>query len=92
VGRPPPGEIELTITYSIAVEEGPNETNSGCFLRNAGHVRNQYFWNPFFDFSSAGDQAEFKIQARIPKEYKLSTSLPQTERIEGAERVVDGKT
>ncbi len=88
----PPGEIELTITYSIAVEEGPNETNSGCFLRKAGHVRNQYFWHPFFDFSSAGDQAEFKIQARIPKEYKLSTSLPQTERIEGAERVVDGKT
>jgi hypothetical protein len=88
----PPGEIELTITYSIAVEEGPNETNSGCFLRKAGHVRSQYFWHPFFDFSSAGDQAEFKIQARIPKEYKLSTSLPQTERIEGAERVVDGKT
>jgi hypothetical protein len=88
----PPGEIELTITYSIAVEEGPNETNSGCFLRKAGHVRNQYFWHPFFDFSSAGDQAEFKIEARIPKEYKLSTSLPQTERIEGAERVVDGKT
>jgi hypothetical protein len=33
-----------------------------------------------------------RVQARIPKEYKLSTSLPQTERIEGAERVVDCKT
>jgi hypothetical protein len=86
------GEAELTVTYSIAVEEGPNDTKSGCFLRKAGHVRNQYFWHPFFDFNSAGDQAEFEIEARIPKEYKLSTSLPQTEHIEGAERVVEGKT
>lgn len=86
------GESALTITYSIAVEEGPNETNSGCFLRKAGHVRNQYFWHPFFDFTSAGDQAEFEIEARIPKEYKLSTSLPQTEHIEGAERIIVGKT
>ncbi len=86
------GETELTITYSIEVEEGPNDTNSGCFLRKAGHLRNQYFWHPFFDFNSAGDQAEFEIEARLPKEYKLSTSLPQTEHIEGAERVVEGKT
>ncbi len=88
----PPGETAVTLTYSIEVEQGPNETNSGCFLRKAGHVRNQYFWHPFFDFSSAGDQAEIEIEARIPKEYKLSTSLPQTEHIEGAERVIDGKT
>jgi hypothetical protein len=87
-----PGEATLTITYSISVEEGPNETNSGCFLRKAGHVRNQYFWHPFFDFNSAGDQAVFEIEARIPKEYKLSTSLPQTEQIEGAQRVIEGKT
>lgn len=86
------GEVELTIDYSIAVEEGPNDTNSGCFLRKAGHIRNQYFWHPFFDFNSPGDQADFEIEARIPKAYKLSTSLPQTEHIEGAYREVEAKS
>jgi len=88
----PPGETQLTLTYSLTVEEGPNETNSGCFLQKAGHVRNQYFWHPFFDFSSAGDQADFKIEVKIPKEYRLSTSLPQTEHIDGATRVIEAKS
>jgi hypothetical protein len=88
----PPGESELTLDYSIEVEEGPNDTNSGCFLQKAGHVRNQYFWHPFFDFSSPGDQAEFQIEVRIPSEYKLSTSIQQTERVEGSQRVIEGKS
>jgi len=88
----PPGETELTLSYSIAIEEGPNLTNSGCFLRKAGHVRNQYFWHPFFDFNSRADRADFEIEARIPKEYKLSTSIPQEELVEGNERIVRGKS
>jgi hypothetical protein len=88
----PPGPTVIRLEYSIAVEEGPNETNSGAFLRQAGHIRNQYFWHPFFDFGSAGDQATFEIKATIPSAYSLSTSLPQNESIVGGNRVVVART
>jgi hypothetical protein len=88
----PVGATELTIRYSIDVEKGPGDTNSGCFLESAGHVRNQYYWHPFFDFSATGDSADFEIEVRIPKAYQVSTSIPQTDRIEGAERIIEGKT
>jgi hypothetical protein len=86
------GETELTIQYSIEVEKCPEGANSGCFLESAGHVRNQYFWHPYFGFGNVGDFADFHIEVRIPKEYRLSTSLPQTERVEGGQRIVEGKT
>lgn len=82
----------LSLDYEIEVEEGPNNTNSGCFLKKAGHVRNQYFWHPFFDFNSPNDQADFEVTVRIPSDYRVATSVPQTERIEGRDRVVQGKT
>jgi hypothetical protein len=88
----PEGATELTIRYSIEVEKGPDDTNSGCFLESAGHVRNQYFWHPFFDFSATGDSADFEVEVRIPKAYQVSTSIPQIDRIEGAERIIEGKT
>src|SRR5579872_5931906 len=88
----PEGETNLTIRYSIEVETDPNDTNSGCFLKNAGHLRSQYLWHPFFDFNTAADWADFDIEVRIPKEYRLSTSLAQIERVEGAERIVEDKT
>jgi hypothetical protein len=86
------GETELTLKYSIEVEQWPNDSNSGSFLNRAGHVRNQYFWHPFFDFNSSGDVADFDVEFRIPKEFRATTSLDQTERVEGAERVIHAKT
>ena len=88
----PEGETELTIRYSIAVEKGPADTNSACFLEDSGHVRNQYFWHPFFEFNSPNNWADFSIEVRIPRDYRVSTSLPQTERVEGAERVIEART
>jgi hypothetical protein len=88
----PPGQAEATLKYSLEVESDPKDPNSGCFKREFGHVRNQYFWHPAFGFNSSGDQAEFQIEARISKEYSLTASTPQNERIEGEERIVKGKT
>src|SRR5258708_1921845 len=82
----PEGETELTIRYSIEVEKGPQDTNSGCFLENAGHMRNQYFWHPSFGVDPVGAWADFHIEVRIPKEYRVSTSIPQTDRVSGDQR------
>jgi hypothetical protein len=74
------------------VERAPRDPNSGCFTENFGHIRNQYFWHPMFGFNSTGDQADFQVLVRMPKEYSLTTSLPQTGHIEGTERVVEARS
>jgi hypothetical protein len=88
----PQGESELTLKYSLEVEDAGNNANSGRFTEAFGHVRNQYFWQPSFGFDSDGDQAEFQVEVRAPKAYEVATSLPQTERVEGEERVVEAKS
>jgi len=88
----PAGSATITLTYTLPVDQGPNATNSGCFLRRAGHVRSQYFWHPRFDFAAEGNETTFRIEARIPSAYHLTTSLPQSDTIIGAERVVRGAT
>ena len=88
----PDGETEFTLRYSLEVERAPDDPNSGCFQDDFGHVRNQYFWHPAFGFSNTGDQADFQIEVRIPKDYRLTTSLPQSEHVEGEERMIEGKS
>jgi hypothetical protein len=86
------GESEVTLKYTLDVDTSPKQPNSGCFKSDFGHVRNQYFWHPVFSFSSNADQADFEIEATIPKDFKLTTSIPQDERVVGEERVIQGKT
>ncbi|HEY4358493.1 MAG TPA: hypothetical protein VGN16_22285 [Acidobacteriaceae bacterium] len=88
----PDGDAELTIRYSLEVEEGPNYTDSGSFLRKAGHLRTSYFWHPFFNFNSTGDLADFDIDVSIPRQYHVSTSIPQEETVNGSIRTIQGRT
>ena len=76
------GTGDLDLGYRLEVEHGPDNTNSACFLPHAGHVRDQYFWHPYFDFSSAKDQADLSLVVRIPREFHVATTLPQRDRIE----------
>jgi hypothetical protein len=86
------GSGVVTLDYEIAVEHGPDNTNSACFLENAGHVRNQYYWHPFFGFFNGNDTADFEITVRIPAAYHVATSLPQTDRVDGDTRIVSGRS
>jgi hypothetical protein len=88
----PEGEAEFVLEYSLEVESAPQDPNSGRFTPEFGHIRNQYLWHPLFEFNSFADQAAIEIEARIPKAYSLSTSLPQTERLDADSRVVSGKS
>lgn len=78
--------------FSLEVERASEDPNSGCFTEDFGHIRNQYFWHPMFGFGGAGDQSDFQVEVQMPKEYRLTTSLPQIEHIEGPERIVEAKS
>lgn len=83
---------KLIINYTIAVEQDEKDRNSGYFSDTFGHMRNQYFWHPFFSFSSPNDRADFTLHCTIPKSYKMATSLPQTEMVVGDLRIIKAKS
>lgn len=83
---------KLIINYAINVEKEEKDKNSGYFDDTFGHLRNQYFWHPFFSFSSPNDRAHFTLHCTIPKAYHLATSLPQKESINGDLRVIEAKS
>ena len=83
---------QLTLEYSINVEKDEENTNSGYFGSSYGHIRNQYFWHPFFSFSSPNDRADFDLQCNIPGNFQLTTSLPQTESMVGDYRIITAKS
>lgn len=82
---------KLTLTYSIIVDKLEKDKNSGYFDDTYGHVRNQFYWHPFFNFSSPNDRADFSIRIQIPSAYQLSTSLPQEENVVGDYRIIKAK-
>lgn len=83
---------KLIIDYTINVEKDEQDKNTGYFAEAFGHLRNQYFWHPFFSFSSPNDRADFSLHCTIPKAYHLATSLPQKEKVIGDLRVIEAKS
>lgn len=83
---------QLIIDYVIDVEQDENNKNSSYFSASYGHLRNQYFWHPFFSFSSPNDRADFSLYCTIPKDYHMATSLPQKDAIWGETRVIVAKS
>lgn len=82
----------LIIDYTINVERDETDKNSAYFGDAYGHLRNQYFWHPFFSFSSPNDRADFSLYCTIPKAYHLATSLPQKEMVIGDSRIIEAKS
>ncbi len=55
-----------------------------------GAYHNTHLWHPYFEYTSANDVGRLAVVARIPAEYQLTTSLPQTETVENGRRTVRG--
>ncbi len=92
VKAPQKSKQQLVVDYIIDVEQDENDKNSGYFSEAYGHMRNQYYWHPFFSFSSANDRADFSLRCRIPKAYHLATSLPQQDQVIGDYRIITAKS
>ncbi len=83
---------KISLEYEIEVDKNQKNRNSGFWAKDFGHVRNQFFWHPFFGFDSDTDIASFELTAKIPKDYKLVTSIPQTEKVIRENRVINAKS
>lgn len=85
-------EQQLALSYTLAVDKFEKDKNSGYFDDTYGHVRNQFFWHPFFSFSSPNDRANFSVRVTIPSAYQLATSLPQEETVSENQRIVKAQS
>lgn len=89
VDAPSMDSAALVLAYRLPVAADTlGGANSGRFAPDVGHVRNQYFWHPFYDFGSGRDRASFRITVRAPAAVRVITDLPQTETVVGDERIV----
>lgn len=88
-----PGEHHLVLEYSVDVaRDSATDPNSGHFAPRFGHVRNQYFWHPFFDFQSLAQNVPFSIRVSAPADAWIATDLPQTETVVDGRRVVHARS
>ncbi len=89
----PEAHAKVVLDYRLPLAaDTADGANSGRFGPHFGHVRNQYFWHPFFDFGSPADRADFDVTVRAPARYRIVTDLPQTDSVLGDARVVHARS
>ena len=78
---------QLVLEYTLAADSVARATP-----RRFGAFHNTDMWHPAFDYISANHLAQLSITARIPAEYHLTTTVPQTVTIENGVRTVRGSS
>ena len=77
---------KLILEYALDSESAAGATPAPVF----GAFHNTDMWHPAFDYISANHLAQISITARIPAEYHLTTTVPQTVTVHDGVRTVRG--
>ena len=95
-----PGRSQLVLAYSIPAEHEAKATRgdsanvkpatSPDTLPAYGAMNNTDAWHPFFNYDSGNDFSQLTVTATIPAQYRLTTSVPQTESVKNGIRTVHG--
>jgi hypothetical protein len=85
----------MVLDYSLAASRPP--TNRGSDSAAAGPpafgaYNNTDVWHPFFDYLSSNELAQISITVRIPAEYYLTTTIPQTDTVIAGTRIIRGQS
>ncbi|HEY2025810.1 MAG TPA: M1 family aminopeptidase [Gemmatimonadaceae bacterium] len=97
IDAPPQPRSQLVLAYTIA-DEVPERSDTAHASPAPvgppvfGALENTDAWLPFFGYDSPNGFALLSVTATIPAAYKLTTSMPQTERVENGLRIVHGES
>lgn len=85
---------QLVLHYTIADEHEPDSTGKAApdTLPAYGALNNTDVWHPFFNYDSSHDFGPLAVTVTVPAQYKLTTSVPQTETVTGGVRTVHGES
>ena len=80
VKAPKSSRSRLVLSYSLA---SPRADVRHRIRRSPafGAFHNTDVWHPFFDYLSANDMASITATVRVPAEYQLTTTIPQTDSV-----------
>lgn len=101
-GASPARRSKLVLAYTIpAQHEAKTATGDSANVAAAtspdtmpafGAMNNTDAWHPFFNYDSGNDFAQLTVTVTIPSQYRLTTSVPQTETVRDGVRTVHGTT
>jgi len=84
----------LVLHYTIADEHEPDSSGKATpdTLPAYGALNNTDVWHPFFNYDSSHDFCPLTVTVTVPAQYKLTTSVPQTESVSNGVRTVHGQS
>lgn len=88
IDTPPVADGRLVLEYSLAAARPRTDEGAPAF----GAFHNTDMWHPAFDYMSPNHLARMKAEVRIPAEYHLTTTIPQTDSVRDGVRTVYGAT
>ncbi|MEP6492469.1 MAG: M1 family aminopeptidase [bacterium] len=78
----------VVLSYSIEATRPTRPAADSAASPAFGAFNNTDVWHPFFDYLSANDLAQVTATVRIPAEYYLTTTVPQTDTVRAGFRTV----
>jgi len=81
------GRRTIALTYDLSVERDAG-ANSGVFLEDHGHLRNQYWWHPGLGLTEQGSRAAFDVTLTVPADLHVALDFAQTSEVSGDTRTV----
>jgi hypothetical protein len=90
INAPQRARSQLVLDYSLGATRprGADSASSPAF----GAYNNTDVWHPFFDYLSPNELAQIEITVRIPADYYLTTTIPQTDSVVDGVRTVHGRS
>jgi hypothetical protein len=84
----------LALRYSLAASRpgGGRGADTATGPPTFGAYNNTDVWHPFFDYLSPNELAQIDVTVRIPAEYYLTTTIPQTDTVRDGVRIVRGRS
>jgi len=85
---PKKSRASLVLTYALEASRSGRPADTTAAVPAFGAFHNTDVWHPFFDYLSANDLADITAVVRIPSEYYLTTTVPQTDSVKNGVRTV----
>jgi hypothetical protein len=92
IKAPRKAKARLVLRYSLDAAKDANSAETDSIGPMYGGVQNDFCWLPFFDYNGTGDHGSIRLTVHAPAAYQITTTLPQTESVEGNVRTVHGQS
>ncbi|HEX3865976.1 MAG TPA: M1 family aminopeptidase, partial [Gemmatimonadaceae bacterium] len=93
VKAPVKTSAHLVVNYSLAASRsGGRGADTASGPPAFGAYNNTDVWHPFFDYLSPNELAQMDVTVRIPADYYLTTTIPQTDTVIDGIRVIHGES